>query len=158
MKLPKLGKPKLDQVTNFFLPVFWGTRDDTQVARQMQLLAENVDPAYHFADNFFTWGRNNSMLEDPEFVKAFRETPKMMPIRQLSGEDMFSRVRRTTAYNLMETSSNAASIRDRVLRPSLTIWADRTFRRPFGLTISLNTAARCFITRCLSTGKACLER
>jgi hypothetical protein len=76
MKLPKLGKPKLDQVTNFFLPVFWGTRDDTQVARQMRLLAENVDPAYHFADNFFTWGRNNSMLEDPEFVKAFLKNAK----------------------------------------------------------------------------------
>ncbi|MCE9618502.1 MAG: TylF/MycF family methyltransferase [Planctomycetes bacterium] len=71
MKLPKLGAPKLDQIINFFMPVFWGTRDDAQVETQFRQVAANVAPGIHFADNFFTWGRNNSMLDDAEFMKSW---------------------------------------------------------------------------------------
>lgn len=72
MKLPKLGKPKLDALQNFFIPVFWGTNDNALVAGLMRLLADRVAAGFHFADNFFTWGRNNSMLDDAEFVKAWQ--------------------------------------------------------------------------------------
>ena len=69
--LPKLTKPVLNRVKGFFLPVFWGTRNDALVAEHMKAASELVEPGFHFADNFFTWARNISMLDDDEFVKAW---------------------------------------------------------------------------------------
>lgn len=71
MNLPKLGAPHIAELTNFFYPVFWGTQDPAQVAALMKSAAERVLPAFHFADNLFTWGRNNSMFDDREFVAAW---------------------------------------------------------------------------------------
>jgi hypothetical protein len=73
MTLPQLGKPRLDAVHNFFTPVFWGANDNALVAGLMRLLSERVAPGFHFADNFFTWGRNNSMLDDKEFVEVWKK-------------------------------------------------------------------------------------
>lgn len=71
MKLPKLSGAEFAKLKNFFHPVFWGAKDAGLVAALLKLVAERVEPGYHFADNFFTWGRNNSMLDDPEFVAAW---------------------------------------------------------------------------------------
>jgi hypothetical protein len=70
MKLPRLSKPKFDVIQNFFMPVFWETKDNALVAGLMRLVAERVAPGFHFADNLFTWTRNNSMLDDTAFVEA----------------------------------------------------------------------------------------
>lgn len=72
MRLPKLGQPKLESIKNFFSPVFWATNDPEHVLTRMRRLVERVNPGYHFADNFFTWGRNNSMLDDSEFMSAWK--------------------------------------------------------------------------------------
>jgi hypothetical protein len=73
MKLPRLGRPKLDAISNFFMPVIWETKDNALVAGLMRLVAERVAPGFHFADNLFTWARNNSMLDDTEFVEAWKK-------------------------------------------------------------------------------------
>jgi len=56
---------------NFFYPAFWGASDDAKIHELMETASKLVAPGYHFADNFFTWARNNSMLHDEEFVKAW---------------------------------------------------------------------------------------
>jgi O-methyltransferase len=70
-RLPKLSKPALDKVKGFFIPVFWGAIDNGVVAAHMKAASELVAPGVHFADNFFTWARNNSMLDDEVFVRAW---------------------------------------------------------------------------------------
>jgi hypothetical protein len=71
MKLPRLTPPGA-AVKNHFLPLFWGTRDNALVTSLVKLIVERVAPGYHFADNFLTWGRNNSMLTDGAFVAAWQ--------------------------------------------------------------------------------------
>jgi O-methyltransferase len=71
-QLPKLGKPELNRVKAFFLPTFWGTTNPELVAQHVKAVSEFTAPGFHFADNFFTWCRNNSMLEDEVFVKAWQ--------------------------------------------------------------------------------------
>ena len=73
LHLPKLGSPSRDKVGFFFLPLFWGTSNAELVARNIKIASEHVEPGYHFADNFFTWARNLSMLDDREFVTAWGE-------------------------------------------------------------------------------------
>ena len=51
--------------------MFWGTRNAQLVTDHINAASELVEPGVHFADNFFTWGRNNSMLDDEVFVKAW---------------------------------------------------------------------------------------
>jgi len=51
--------------------MFWGTSDDQRVLQHMQAVSELVVQGTHFADNMFTWTRNNSMLDDEVFVKAW---------------------------------------------------------------------------------------
>ena len=70
--LPELGTPSADRVTNFFCPVFWAATDDPKMTALMQEASTRVAPAHHFADNFFTWARNNSMLDDAAFVAAWQ--------------------------------------------------------------------------------------
>jgi O-methyltransferase len=71
IRLPKLTKPALNRVKGYFLPIFWGTSNAELVAEHVKAVSELVEPGFHFADNFFTWCRNNSMLEDEVFVKAW---------------------------------------------------------------------------------------
>ena len=71
VRLPKLRLAAVDTVKSFFFPVFWGTRDAEKVSQHVRAAADLVGPGVHFADNFFTWGRNNSMLDDEEFFKAW---------------------------------------------------------------------------------------
>jgi hypothetical protein len=72
MKLPKLTTPSLELIKSYFNPVFWGTKDEAAVLGLMKAAASQVPAGYHFADNFLTWGRNNSMLDDQEFVAAWQ--------------------------------------------------------------------------------------
>ncbi len=70
--LPRLAGGEPDRVRNHVVPVFWGARDAQAVADNVSAIAGQVDPGFHFADNFLTWGRNNSMLDDAAFVDAWR--------------------------------------------------------------------------------------
>ena len=77
-KLPKLTVPPYDVVKNFFYPQFWGSSEPEAVADLVQQVAGKVMGGVHFADNFLTWGRNNSMFDDQPFVEAWEtniETP-----------------------------------------------------------------------------------
>jgi O-methyltransferase len=71
MRLPKLTPPDLNVVRSYFCPTFWGTTDNASVAEVIKAVTAKVAPGNHFADNFFTWGRNNSMFDDWEFVTAW---------------------------------------------------------------------------------------
>lgn len=76
--LPKLRAPILEQLRDFVMPVFWWAKDPNKVVASAKELLEQVPPGRHFADNFLTWGRNMSMLDDEAFVEAWRsnaETP-----------------------------------------------------------------------------------
>jgi len=70
-QLPKLGKPSLTTVKGYFMPMFWGTRNPELVAQHVKAATELAEPGFHFADNFFTWARNNSMLDDEAFVTSW---------------------------------------------------------------------------------------
>jgi hypothetical protein len=69
--LPKLTTPAEDRLFNFFMPTFWGTSNPEAVTAAAKELVGFSSSAHHFADNFLTWGRNNSMLDDRAFVKAW---------------------------------------------------------------------------------------
>jgi O-methyltransferase len=72
MTLPLLTPPVATTLQNFFYPVFWGCDDRQMVTSLAKALTERVHPGFHFADNFLTWGRNNSMFEDGRFVEAWQ--------------------------------------------------------------------------------------
>ena len=69
--LPKYTKPKENEVTNFFCPVFWGIENPQQVADSINEISQHALGGFHFADNFFTWFRNMSMFDDKPFVTAW---------------------------------------------------------------------------------------
>jgi O-methyltransferase len=69
--LPKLSTPEKDRLFNFFMPMFWGTSDPDAVTAAAKEIVRLGSNAHHFADNFLTWGRNMSMLEDRAFVQAW---------------------------------------------------------------------------------------
>lgn len=72
MTLPKLTPPDLTTVQSFFLPIFWGAQSPQKVAEHARAIAQDVVGGAHFADNFLTWGRNNSMFDDGPFVAAWQ--------------------------------------------------------------------------------------
>jgi hypothetical protein len=61
------------------MPVFWGTSDERAVADAMQAASRQVAPGCHFADNLLTWGRNNSMLQDQAFMRAWAANAESAP-------------------------------------------------------------------------------
>ena len=69
--LPELTTPPRDQLFNFFMPMFWGTANPEAVATSAKAIVDLASNGHHFADNFLTWGRNMSMLDDLPFVKAW---------------------------------------------------------------------------------------
>jgi O-methyltransferase len=68
--LPKHSSPDPDRLSNFFAPGFWMTSDPAAVLASAKAVTEVVFAGHHFADNFLTWGRDMSMLEDLPFVKS----------------------------------------------------------------------------------------
>ena len=73
LRLPKLRRPDVESVKSFLFPMFWGAKNAELVSEHIRAAADQVQPGVHFADNFFAWARNNSMLDDEEFVKAWEE-------------------------------------------------------------------------------------
>ena len=71
IRLPKLRPPATEGAKSFFFPLFWGAKNAELLAHHVKEAADGAEPGVHFADNFFTWARNNSMLDDDEFVKAW---------------------------------------------------------------------------------------
>lgn len=72
MDLPKLPPAEPDDVQSFFLPLFWGVSRPDDFVRKMKDALGHVSISLHCADNLVTWGRNNSMLSDPAFVRAWQ--------------------------------------------------------------------------------------
>jgi O-methyltransferase len=73
MDLPKLGPLAMDRVMYFLSPVYWSVseRDRDRFQSLMEEAMKLVQGGYYFGDNLFTWGRNNSLLEDDAFRKAW---------------------------------------------------------------------------------------
>ncbi len=70
--LPPLVTPPLDRVCSYVSSTFWGSTNPALVKSSAEQIAGVVSGGYHFADNFLTWGRNMSMLDDPAFVDAWK--------------------------------------------------------------------------------------
>ena len=70
--LPKLTTPAQDGFFNFFMPTFWGTSNPEAVTASAKEIVSVASSGHHFADNFLTWGRNMSMLDDRSFVQAWQ--------------------------------------------------------------------------------------
>jgi hypothetical protein len=69
--LPPRSAAKLETLYNFFYPVFWGVSEPERFTAAVEDLSKSMSQGYHAADNFVTWGRNNSMLDDSAFVAAW---------------------------------------------------------------------------------------
>src|SRR5437763_13841353 len=72
MDLPALPPPAPDDVQSFFFPLFWGVSQPDTFVRHIKDALGHVSISLHAADNFVTWGRNNSMLSDAAFVEAWQ--------------------------------------------------------------------------------------
>jgi hypothetical protein len=72
MDLPQLPPMEEDDVQSFFFPLFWGVAQPDAFARKVKDALSHVSISLHCADNLVTWGRNNSMLSDPAFVRAWQ--------------------------------------------------------------------------------------
>lgn len=70
--LPKLTTPAQDRLFNFFMPTFWGTSNPEAVTAAAKEIVSLGMGGHHFADNFLTWGRNMSMLDDGPFMQAWQ--------------------------------------------------------------------------------------
>jgi O-methyltransferase len=71
LSLPELTTPAEDRLFNFFIPMFWGTSNPEAVTVAAKEIISHCSSGHHFADNFLTWGRNMSMLDDRPFVQAW---------------------------------------------------------------------------------------
>jgi hypothetical protein len=90
--------------------MFWGTRNPELVAQHVKAATELAEPGFHFADNFFTWARNNSMLDDEAFVTSWTSNVETDADKAIVWRRYIWRARRITACSSMEISSNAAPI------------------------------------------------
>ncbi len=73
LPLPPYSKPLPERVGSFFFPVIWMARNPKEVTEGIKSVAGHLTPGVHFADNFLTWGRNMSMLDDAAFVSAWQQ-------------------------------------------------------------------------------------
>jgi len=72
-RLPKQKPISLESVPCFLTPTYWGIRDKAKFDVLMKEAITLVNPGYHLSDNFFTWSRNNSFLDDSVFKKAWEK-------------------------------------------------------------------------------------
>ena len=70
--LPARSEPALEKAPSFLLPVFWGTSNQEEVSKIIETTTGMLAPGIHFADNFLTWARNMSMLDDAPFVNSWQ--------------------------------------------------------------------------------------
>lgn len=71
MKLPELPVIAENVIKNFNSPVSWGMSDPEKFAYHMGEALKLVPSGYYFGDNLFTWGRNNSLFDDPAFLNSW---------------------------------------------------------------------------------------
>jgi hypothetical protein len=69
--LPPRSAATLEKLANFLFPVFWGVKEPERFATAVEELTKSMSQGFHAADNFITWGRNNSMFDDRAFVAAW---------------------------------------------------------------------------------------
>lgn len=74
--LPKNIKPDFNRLANFSHSMSWGIKDYPRFLELMNEVMTLVDPGFYFGDNLFTWCRNNSLLDDAAFKKAWTENIK----------------------------------------------------------------------------------
>lgn len=70
-QLPQLDPLRMDAVVNFALHKYWGVSNPERFRQLMDEARSLVTSAHFLGDNLFTWGRNNSMLEDRPFRQAW---------------------------------------------------------------------------------------
>ena len=71
-KLPPVPPLSMERGINFVSPISWGVKDPARFSVLMQEVLSLVSSSHFLGDNLFTWGRNNSALEDPAFQEAWR--------------------------------------------------------------------------------------
>ena len=71
-KLPKLTIADREQVYNFKAHQYWGVADPERFTELMDEAMGLVSTGAYFGDNLFTWGRNNSALDDAAFRQAWQ--------------------------------------------------------------------------------------
>lgn len=71
--LPQLSDLPLDRVLNFSSPIFSGVENTLRLNQLLDEAKTLVGPGFYQGDNFFSWFRNNSPLEDERFFAIFQE-------------------------------------------------------------------------------------
>lgn len=69
-KLPKLDVPDEGLIFDYKINQSWGVKEPERFFQLMEEATGLIASGYFLGDNLFTWGRNNSALED----SAFRES------------------------------------------------------------------------------------
>lgn len=69
--LPKDQEPE-ENVFSFSSTISWGISDEALFMELMAKAQTLVSPGFYLGDNLFTWGRNNSLFSDRQFVEAFQ--------------------------------------------------------------------------------------
>ena len=72
LTLPQVPPLSMERGIDFVSPISWGVSDPARFSALMKEVLPLVAHGFHFADNLFTWGRNNSAMEDPSFNVAWR--------------------------------------------------------------------------------------
>jgi predicted O-linked N-acetylglucosamine transferase (SPINDLY family) len=73
LPLPGLAAASPESVMNFASRASAGVNDPARFSALMSEATELVTPGYYLGDNLFTWGRNNSPLDDEAFRNAWSE-------------------------------------------------------------------------------------
>jgi len=71
--LPQLPDLPLDRILNFSSPIFSGVENTVRLNQLLDEAKTLVGPGFYQGDNFFTWFRNNSPVEDQHFFTIFQE-------------------------------------------------------------------------------------
>lgn len=59
------------RVLNFMVKTVWGLTDSARFYEIMDEAIKLLVPGYYLGDNLLTWGRNNSLFDDPAFLSAW---------------------------------------------------------------------------------------
>lgn len=71
MQKPELSIARQNIIYNFHSTTSWGIRDPELFNKLLAEAADLVEGGYYLGDNFFTWMRNLSVLEDIAFREAW---------------------------------------------------------------------------------------
>lgn len=71
--LPQLNNLPLDRILNFSSPIFSGVENSSRLNELLDEAKTLIGAGFYQGDNFFSWFRNNSPLEDERFFAIFQE-------------------------------------------------------------------------------------